>query len=241
MNYNFSKKWVNLGILFGVPFLFILIFGNHVESTSVKHNYNPLDIISENIVELDSLFFLDNNITNLEDNITILCFVGDKPMNKVIGSLNLKQLVYDKFKGFKFNKKKFQIITISLKGSEDQIKLLRSELLKYDKLEYWFFATASLDNYKMIYNSLLDGHNLDSFSATDNVFIVDESKNQRGRINDNEKQDSINDENIGLFSYNTISVSEVKNKMNDDIRILFTEYRDRRKGEFNRKINILNN
>ena len=37
----------------------------------------------------------------------------------------------------------------------------------------------------------------------------------------------------GLNSYNCIEVAEVKNKMSDDLRILFTEYRQKRKGEFN--------
>ncbi len=241
MGYNFFSKWAILGILFGVPVLFILIFDDEVSTQlSVKHNYDPLDIVSQNIVELDSLKFLDNKKASLEDNITILSFVGNKPMSKVTGSLNLKQLVYDKFKGFKFNKKKFQIITISLSGSEYETELLRRELLKYDKLEYWFFANTSINNYKIIYRSLLGSDSLDSFYGSENVFIIDESRNQRGRIID-ELNEEANIDNIGLYSYNTISISEIKNKMNDDIRILFTEYRDRRKGEFNRQINTLKN
>ncbi len=236
MNYIFFKKWTNLGILFGVPFFFILVFGNHVESVSVEHNYSPLDIISKNIIDLDSIDFLDNKSSNLNENLTILCFVGNIPMNNITGALNLKQLVYDKFKGFKFNKKKFQIITLGIEGAEDQIKLFKRELLKYDKLDYWYFGTTKVDNYKKIYNSLLDNRNsLDSLNATNNVFIIDESRNQRGRIIDDKNY------NIGLFSYNTISISEIKKKMNDDIRILFTEYRDRRKGSFNREIKVLKN
>ena len=109
-------------------------------------------------------------------------------------------------------------------------------------MEYWYFGTTSTDNYKTIYNSLFDNrNNLDSLYATNNVFIIDESRNQRGRIIDDENDNLKNKEDVGLFSYNTISVSEIKKKMNDDIRILFTEYRDRRKGNFNKEINILNN
>ena len=243
VNYKFSKKWTILGILFGVPILFILQFKEEIfPEFSVIHNYAPLDIINKNIIDLDSLNFLNNKSSNLNDNLTVLCFVGHKPMNNITGGLNLKQLVYDKFKGFKFNKKKFQIITIGIEGSEDQMKSFKRELLKYDKLEYWYFGTTSTDNYKTIYNSLFDNrNNLDSLYATNNVFIIDESRNQRGRIIDDENDNLKNKEDVGLFSYNTISVSEIKKKMNDDIRILFTEYRDRRKGNFNKEINILNN
>ena len=44
---------------------------------------------------------------------------------------------------------------------------------------------------------------------------------------------------IGLYSYNSVLVSEIKKKMNDDIRILFTEYRQKRKGNFNSNIRRL--
>ena len=242
MNYNFSKKWTILGILFGVPFLFILQFKEEVfPQFSVEHNYYPLDIIKKNIMDLDSINFLDKKSANLKDNLTVLSFVGNQPMNNITGGLNLKQLVYDKFKGFKFNKKKFQIITIGIEGSENGMQSYKRELLKYDKLEYWYFGTSSIDNYENIYNSLFDNsNNLDNLYATNNVFIIDEDRNQRGRIIDDENDNIKNKEEIGLFSYNSISVSEIKNKMNDDIRILFTEYRDRRKGKFNKKINILN-
>ena len=47
------------------------------------NNYNTLDIVQENIHELDSLNFVDNNSTTLESNITILNFLGDDPENKL--------------------------------------------------------------------------------------------------------------------------------------------------------------
>ena len=34
-------------------------------------------------------------------------------------------------------------------------------------------------------------------------------------------------------SYNVLEVAELKNKMSEDMRILFTEYRQKRKGNFN--------
>ena len=46
---------------------------------------------------------------------------------------------------------------------------------------------------------------------------------------------------FGLYSYNSIIVSEIKKKMNDDIRILFTEYRQKRKGNFNSNIRRISN
>jgi len=83
---------------------------------------------------------------------------------------------------------------------------------------------------------------LDSSNYTSQVFIIDKQKNQRGRIDDRDEDQVIkNLDLIGLYSYNSIKVSEIKSKMNDDIRILFTEYRQKRKGNFNSNIRRISN
>ena len=117
---TFYRKWIILGILFLLPVIFLLFL---YPST---HNYNALDIVNEDIVEIDFLNFIDNRKTNFEGNITILNFLGDKPMENITGALNLKELVYDKFKGFK----KFQIISISSLNSEKSLESVKRDLLK---------------------------------------------------------------------------------------------------------------
>ena len=83
-------------------------------------------------------------------------------------------------------------------------------------------------------------NDLDSLNYTSQVFIVDKQKNQRGRIDDRDEDEIKKDSKlIGLYSYNSVLVSEIKKKMNDDIRILFTEYRQKRKGNFNSNIRRL--
>ena len=141
-------------------------------------------------------------------------------------------------KGFK----KFQIVTICSADSENSLKNVKKELIKSDELKYWFFATASDEKIKEIYNSLRSVNKLDSSSYTSQVFIVDKQRNQRGRIDDrNDKEIEKNTNLVGLYSYNSVIVSEIKKKMNDDIRILFTEYRQKRKGNFNSNIRRISN
>ena len=141
-------------------------------------------------------------------------------------------------KGFK----KFQIVTIGSADSENSLKNVKKELIKSDELKYWFFATASDEKIKEIYNSLRSVNKLDSSSYTSQVFIVDKQRNQRGRIDDrNDKEIEKNTNLVGLYSYNSVIVSEIKKKMNDDIRILFTEYRQKRKGNFNSNIRRISN
>ena len=202
------------------------------------HNYNTLDIVNENIVEIDSLNFLDNNQTTLENNITILNFLGENPIDNITSALNLKELVYDKFKGFK----KFQIVSISSGDSSNFLYEVKKELLKSDELNYWYFATVDNVSLQKIYFSLTAESKLDSFNYTSQVFIIDKQKNQRGRIDDRDEDQVIKNLDLtGLYSYNSIKVSEIKSKMNDDIRILFTEYRQKRKGNFNSNIRRISN
>ena len=229
---TFYRKWIILGILFLLPVIFLLFL---YPST---HNYNTLDIVNEDIVETDLLNFIDNRKTNFEGNITILNFLGDQPVENITGTLNLKELVYDKFKGFK----KFQIISIASSNSEKLLESVKKELLKSDELKYWFFATTSDEEINKIYSSLRSQNELDSSNYTSQVFIIDKQRNQRGRIDDRgDDQIENNIDLFGLYSYNSIIVSEIKKKMNDDIRILFTEYRQKRKGNFNSNIRRISN
>ena len=229
---TFYRKWFILGILFLLPVIFLLFL---YPST---HNYNTLDIVNEDIVEIDFLNFIDDNETTFEENITIANFLGDNPTKYITGALNLKELVYDKFKGFK----KFQIISIASSGSEKLLMDVKKELLKSDELKYWFFATASDKKISQVYKSLRTSKKLDSTNYTSQVFIIDKQRNQRGRIDDrNDDQVENNIDKFGLYSYNSVIVSEIKKKMNDDIRILFTEYRQKRKGNFNSSIRRISN
>ena len=224
---KFYRKWFTLAILFLLPVIFLLFL---YPST---HNYNTLDIVGEDINEIDSLIFVNQNSSIFKDNITILSFLGNNPMKNITSALNLKELVYDKFKGFK----KFQIVSIGGKESKSQLENVRKELLKSDELKYWYFAYSDSESINKIFNSLRSIHDLDSLNYTNQVFIVDKLLNQRGRIDDRDDDQKEKDFNLfGLYSYNSILVSEIKGKMNDDIRILFTEYRQKRKGNFNSNI-----
>ena len=229
---KFYRKWFTLAILFLLPVIFLLFL---YPST---HNYNTLDIVGEDINEIDSLTFVNQNSSTFKDNITILSFLGNNPMKNITSALNLKELVYDKFKGFK----KFQIVSIGGKESKFQLENVRKELLKSDELKYWYFAYSDSESINKIFNSLRSIHDLDSLNYTNQVFIVDKLLNQRGRIDDRDDDQKEKDLNLfGLYSYNSILVSEIKGKMNDDIRILFTEYRQKRKGNFNSNIRRISN
>ena len=212
------KRYIILSILFFLPVAFLLML---YPST---HNYEPLDVVNENVNEISL-----SEEQKLQDHITVLAFFGKEPMKNAIAASNLKELVYDKFKGFK----KFQIVAIAPKGYESDYEALKKEVERYEDLRFWHYVFHSDAKIKSLYNSLKTDSELNNNLATEEVFIIDKDRNQRGRLDDREDKEIERNEPVyGLNSYNCIEVAEIKNKMSDDMRILFTEYRQKRKGEF---------
>lgn len=235
MNKKLIKRNVILGILFFLPVLFLLFL------YPAKHNYIALDILEENVLDITSFTSTENEKIVLKDHITILGFLGNNPMEKLTAMSNLKELMYDKFKGFK----KFQIVMVIPDNAKAEVEQLKNELSKYEYLEYWKYVSASDKEILKLYKSLHLISDLDANLATDDVVIIDKELNLRGRIDDradNEKQQ--NKPAYQMKSYDCIEVAELKNKMSEDVRILFTEYRQKRKGNFNsetRRANDLQN
>lgn len=191
-----------------------------------KDNYNPLDVVKNNDMELPKN---EANI-QLKNHISVLAFFGKQPLKHSISALNLKELVYDRCKGFKT----FQVVVILPKGAEDEANKLLKEIKSYQSLKFWHMVFLEDEAINSFYNNLLTTKPLNENLATNHVFIVDKDRNQRGRLDDRtEKEIADQKPKKTLYSYNCIQVAELKNKMAaEDMRILFTEYRQKRKGEF---------
>ena len=219
------KKRIILGILFILPVIFLLFL---YPSTN---NYNPLDIVKTDVLEISNFNSDLIDEVKLEGNLTVLGFLGKNPNKKALPALNLKEIIYDKFKGFK----KFQVVILVPKGSERQVKLLEKELYQFDELKYWRFAYGNNEEILNVFNSLNSKVELNENLASDHVFIIDKERNQRGRLDDREnKEIEKNSTEYPLYSYDCIEVATLKNKMaSEDMRVLFTEYRQKRKGDFN--------
>ncbi|WP_299222776.1 hypothetical protein [uncultured Psychroserpens sp.] len=217
------KTILILVVLFFLPVVFLLFL------YPATHNYDPLEIVNEDVTDLQ--FFASDNEEDilLKEHITILGFLGNRPMEYATAALNLKELVYDKFKGFK----RFQIVMILPKGAKEKAQALKKEISKYEDLRFWHFVYGEPNDIETLFESLKIEEQLSKELATDHVFIIDKELKQRGRLDDREDNEIEKEEPIyKLFSYDCIEVAEIKNKMSDDLRILFTEYRQKRKGKF---------
>jgi len=112
MNTKQTKKYSILGVLFFLPVAFLLML---YPSTN---NYNILDIVKEDVLDVTNLSSVENPKIQLKDHITVLGFLGNDPESKIVEASNLKELVYNKFKGFK----KFQVVMLVSKDAKEQTK-----------------------------------------------------------------------------------------------------------------------
>ena len=223
MDFKKVKRYVVLGILFFLPVTFLLFL------YPATHNYKPLDIVNESVLDLQQFTSDSNENILLEEHITVLGFLGENPMDYVIAASNLKELMYDKFKGFK----KFQIVIVVPDGTQKLTEELKKEINSYEDIRFWHFVYAQPLAIQKLYNSLKSNSPLNESLATNSVFIIDKDLNQRGRIDDRTDNEIAKNKAVnGLNSYDCIEVAEIKNKMSEDMRILFTEYRQKRKGDF---------
>jgi len=223
MNIKRVKRNVVLGILFFLPVTFLLFL---YPST---HNYNTLEIVKEHVQDLENFTSVSNETIVLKNHLTVLAFLGTNPMQNVIEASNLKELVYDKFKGFKG----FQIVVVLPNSTQEEAKQLRQEISTYEDIRFWHFVFGQPNDIAHIFASLKSDYNLNENLGTSQVFIIDKDLNQRGRFDDRTDNElEKNSETYGLYSYNCIEVAEIKHKMSEDLRILFTEYRQKRKGNF---------
>ncbi|RED48684.1 hypothetical protein [Seonamhaeicola aphaedonensis] len=224
-------RYIVLGVLFFLPVTFLLLL------YPATHNYTPLDIVNEKVLELSAFSADSEEPIQLKEHITVLGFFGNNPMDKSTAASNLKELVYDKFKGFK----KFQVVIVLPTGAENIAKELKREISHYEDLKFWHFVFGYPDDILKIYRSLESTIPLENELATDYVYIIDKELNQRGRLDDREDREIEKDKPVyGLNGYNCVEVAIIKNKMSEDMRILFTEYRQKRKGEFNSDIRRAN-
>ncbi|MFH6768530.1 hypothetical protein V8G56_07275 [Gaetbulibacter aquiaggeris] len=217
------KRYVVLGILFFLPVTFLLFL------YPATHNYKPLDIVNESVLDLQQFTSDSNENILLKEHITVLGFLGENPMDYVIAASNLKELMYDKFKGFK----KFQIVIVVPDGTQKLTEELKQEINTYEDIRFWHFVYGEPFAIQKLYNSLKSNAPLNESLATNSVFIIDKDLNQRGRIDDRTDNEIAKNKAVhGLKAYDCIEVAEIKNKMSEDMRILFTEYRQKRKGDF---------
>ena len=197
------KKTFVLVVLFILPLVAYLFFASGV------NNFGRLPVLTEKVPE-PSNFEGDNS---LADKITILGFLGSNIEDRKGNAFNLNQKIYKRFSEFK----DFQFLMIVPKGNEAATASLKEELGALSEVDKWNFAFGNESEIQTFFKSLKTNVELGPDLSTPYVFIIDKDRNLRGR-NDDE------DEGV-KYGFNTTSVAELNNKMEDDVKIILAEYR----------------
>ena len=203
------QKNLVLTILFIFPVVIYLFFA------SGKNNFAKLPVLTYGINDLSKFISNEDRQVELKNNITILCYWGSDINNRKGDAFNLNQKIYKRFYEFK----DFQFVFVIDSSEINKINDFKKDLsigLGSD-LSNWRFLIANKKQMDNLFNALQTDLSLSDLMSISTVFIIDKSKNLRGRDDDDD---------IGtLFGYNSSSVAEINNKMVDDVKVILAEYR----------------
>jgi hypothetical protein len=195
------KKTFVLVVLFVLPIVVYLFFASGV------NNFGKLATLTEQVNELNT------TEVKFQDNITILGFLGNNLENKKGNAFNLNQKIYKRFHEFN----DFQFVMVMPMGTEEKVSELKDELSNLADVSKWKFVYADDNEIQDLFLSLKTDIQLDGDMGSKYVFIIDKDRNLRGRTNDEDEGTK--------YGFDTNSVADLNNKMEDDVKIILAEYR----------------
>ncbi len=204
---NTFKKIFILGILFVLPIVIYLFLASGV------NNFAKLPILTQGVSDIQNFKDEAGKKYSLQNKITVLMFLGNKPLNQRASIYNLAHKIYKK--NYLFND--FQFVLLSADGTQDNTKQIITELKQIENTKGWKFLYGSTQEMEHVFNSLQTNLSLDYDYSTPYVFIIDKDKNLRGRDQDEDAK--------VLYGYDGSDYSLINNKMSDDVKVLLAEYR----------------
>ena len=193
-----KKKFTLLFLLFIVPLLFYIFLSKGI------YHYANLPILTENVVDV-------KGEESFKDHFSVVSFLGDDIDASKNRLFNLNEVIYKRFNG----KKYFQSVVIVPIEAKNDVKELEVRLGTYTDASKWKFVFMSHEEIVSVFNSFDSPYTMNDDFSSDYVFIIDRELRLRGRKDD---EDSIDGK---LYGYNMNSVAELKNKMRDDIEIIY--------------------
>ncbi len=201
------KKFLVLGVLFLLPIIAYLFFASGV------NHFARLPILTEQVQDVDRFESNTDSTITFEDKISIVAFFGTDPEDLKGNTFNLDQKILEKFYGFK----DFQFVMILPEEAKPQAQKFIDEFAGITNSQNWKIAYGSPEMVRKVFTSFETNLELDEQLNTPYVFIVDKNRSLRGRSDDEDKG--------LLYGYDSRSVSELNNKMNDDVKVILAEYR----------------
>ncbi len=200
------KKFLVLGVLFLLPIVAYLFFSSGI------NNFAKLPVLTEKVKDINYLENSRDSIVSFQNKISIVAFFGNDLDALKGNTFNLDKKILEKF--YEFND--FQFVIILPKAAKAQAQQFVAEFDDITNSNYWSFVYGEPDEIQAVFDSFSTNLSLDENLQTPYVFIIDKDSNLRGR---DEESDEL------LYGYDSRSVSELGNKMNDDIKVILAEYR----------------
>ena len=197
-----KKKYIVLTILFVLPLVAYLFFASGV------NNFAKLPILKQNVLSISDYSKVDFN-----QKISILFFLGSNIEDRQGDALNMNQKIYKRFYDFE----DFQFVVICPLESEQLADDLKNklEMGTNTDMKKWNFVFLDYNVIQEVFNSLNTNTDLDQYSGSPYVYIVDKNRSLRGR----------NDDDGIKFGYDSRSVADINNFMVDDVKVILAEYR----------------
>ena len=205
-----GRNTLILSILFFGPLLF------YVFLLTGTNNFAKLPVLTPGIQDV-SAFETDSEAepVSLDGNISILCFLGENPLDHKTNALNLNEKIYKHFFGFKG----FQFVVLLPEGTREEAGQLKKELGATYDVSQWYFLFGSPEEVRAMFESLQTNETLDENLYSPNAFIVDREMNLRGRNDDEDMPDG------KRYGYDAESISTVHQEMVDDVKVVIAEDR----------------
>lgn len=201
------KKFLVLGVLFLLPIFAYLFFSSGI------NNFAKLPVLTKEVKDISDLENNRDTIVSFQKKISIVAFFGNDLEALKGNTFNLDKKILEKF--YEFDD--FQFVIILPKEAKAQSQQFAEEFNNITNANYWNFVYGEPDEIQAVFKSLKTNLELDENLQTPYVFILDKDRSLRGR--DDDDDDEI------LYGYDSRSVSELGNKMNDDIKVILAEYR----------------
>jgi hypothetical protein len=201
-----KKFWV-LFILFILPLVFYIFLSKGI------YKYANLPVLTENVLDVNTLD--TKNPVTFSNKLSVVCFLGENSDEAKSGLFNLNEVIYKRY----YQKPFFQVVALFPEESEEDYKKIIKQLGLYTNLKNWHFIFTSKDSIQKIFKSFNVPYVLNKNLYSSNAYIIDKKQRLRGRKDDENTKDG------KLYGYNMNSVAVLKNKMKDDIDIIYYQYK----------------
>ena len=212
------KKFGVLFALFILPLVFYIFLSQGI------YKYANLPILTEQVTDISEF----TSETTFKDHLNVVCFLGNDVADAKASLFNLNQTIYKRYN----SKPLFQMVAILPKGTETAYSKAIDEMRAFVSIDKWRFVYLEPNEIDEVFQSLKTPFKLNDQQYSENAVIIDMEKRLRGRKDDEDTYDG------KLYGYNMRSIAVLKNKMKDDIDIIYYQLKKSAEKEARRKREI---